>query len=291
MVKEFLVITASDFKYGDFLINHWLKSLKANVNLNKTDIAVLDYGLSPEQRIILRKENVRMVKCKKDGHIVNIRFRDLENFLKSSKYKQILSCDGGDIIFQKNIDSLFLLNPRKFKAAFENMPSKFIEYLIEQKPFNKDLEEKIIKTLKNKKIINGGLIIGPQKEFRELCGLMIKNIKNTQLYGPDQVILNYYLYKTGFVSLDSKFNYVIMNNEGLKVKEGVFYDKNNEEISVVHNAGGIDFLRAVRNFGYGQEYNQFSIMRYKIFRFLVKADLLKLPRLFLKFKNKLFTKH
>jgi hypothetical protein len=41
-MKPFAVVTASDLKYGDFLIEHWLRSLRENVRLDAIEIVVLD---------------------------------------------------------------------------------------------------------------------------------------------------------------------------------------------------------------------------------------------------------
>jgi len=45
-----LIATCSDARYGDFLLQHWLRSLQASVDLHDIDVAVLDYGLTPQQR-------------------------------------------------------------------------------------------------------------------------------------------------------------------------------------------------------------------------------------------------
>jgi len=45
-IMKNLFITCSDEKCANFIINHWLKSLKANVNLSNIDIVVIDYGLT-----------------------------------------------------------------------------------------------------------------------------------------------------------------------------------------------------------------------------------------------------
>ena len=97
--KRFLIITSSDAKYGNFLINHWLNSLKKCINKKEVQIVVLDYGLTKQQIKSLTNQQVKVITCKRDGHVVNIRFRDMLNFLMKNKFQQILSCDSGDIIF------------------------------------------------------------------------------------------------------------------------------------------------------------------------------------------------
>jgi hypothetical protein len=286
-MKKFVIISASDSNYGGFLINHWLKSLMDNVDLTLVDIAILDYGLNLEQIKKLKENKVKIIPCVRDGHVVNIRYRDMLKFLKNNKYEQILLCDGGDIIFQRDITPFFYKNKKAFKVTFENLKSNFVDYLFARHPFYQEFEEDIYKTLKDKKMINGGFIIGPYEKFNKLCGNMSKLIKNKNLYGPDQVILNYTLYKTGFVELDSSLNYVINNNTGFKVRNGVFLDKNNQIIFVVHNAGGFKFLRSVKNFGHGPGYNIINWPIYFLIRISIKLNIFSIPACFFSLKKKI----
>ena len=80
-MKRNVIITASDEKYGNFLINHWLKSLKENTDLENIDVFVIDYGLSNAQKDSLKSQDVKLYKGIRDGHIVVIRFRDIKNIL------------------------------------------------------------------------------------------------------------------------------------------------------------------------------------------------------------------
>ena len=45
-----VIVTSSDSRYGDFLVRHWGRSLKTNVDLRDIDVVVLDYGLTAIQR-------------------------------------------------------------------------------------------------------------------------------------------------------------------------------------------------------------------------------------------------
>src|SRR3989338_6029941 len=101
--KKFVIIGSSDSKYGDFLINHWLKSLKDNLNTKIIEIVILDYGLTEKQKKELILQNVKVIACKRDGHILNIRYSDMLSFLNKNKYEQVMACDSGDIIFNKEI--------------------------------------------------------------------------------------------------------------------------------------------------------------------------------------------
>jgi hypothetical protein len=287
--KPYTIITASDAKYGDFLINHWLHSLQDNVNCKKIDIIVLDYGLSEVQVKVLISKGVHVLKCKRDGHVVNIRYRDIFNLLKKHHYQQILLCDGGDIIFQTDISNLFEKYKNDYGAVCERTSyagDNMIEYALLHNSFPSSVAKDISFVLKNKKPINGGLILGPYEKIKKLCSNMNELILNKAIYGPDQVILNYTLYKEGFKELDSTYNYTIFNLKLLfYIKNGVFFE-NKKKIAIVHNSGGTDSVRIIKNFGYGPQYNRVKWLSYyafKIFYKLVNVNfILKMLRKILK---------
>jgi lipopolysaccharide biosynthesis glycosyltransferase len=267
-----LVVTACDAKYGDFLAEHWLASLDAHIDRAKVDVAVLDYGLTPQQKSRLISRGVKVIGCRRDGHIVNIRYRDMLKLLEKSSYEQVLTCDGGDIIFQDNIMPLFARQRGAFRAVCEDMSPPAIEYTLLQRSFSPSVAAKISGTLKNRKMINGGLVIAPAWRFKRLCRSMGEMITDKGLFGPDQVILNYILYKEGFVNLEKRFNFVLTTvKEGFTIKNGTFYLRNGEPITIVHNAGAHPLLRPIKNFGYGPTCNQFRPLAYYALRVLYKA--------------------
>ena len=88
MLKN-VVITCSNEKYGDFLVNHWLRSLKENVNLDNTDVVVIDYGLNLRQLNLLQQNNALIIRGSGSGHVVNLRFVDTGKFLKKQNFQII----------------------------------------------------------------------------------------------------------------------------------------------------------------------------------------------------------
>jgi len=263
MLKN-VIITCSNEKYGDFLINHWLKSLKDNVNLQNIDIVVIDYGLTDNQKQRLKEKNVAIFKGLKKYHIVNKRFFDARKFLSKNKYDQILFIDGGDTIFQEDITDVFNKDKNTFRVVPIGMEVLFFEWFIFDN-FEKKIKEKIWKIVKNKIVINAGVIFAPYHKFLSLCSDMEKLIKDKDAFGPDQIILNYYLYQKGFIFLDSKYNFMMSTEEkGFIVKKGIFYKHNREKITIVHNAGQMDFFRPINNFGYGKEFNQIKYVIYNV---------------------------
>ncbi|MEI6850252.1 MAG: hypothetical protein WCK29_04400, partial [archaeon] len=65
--KKYALITATDKKYSQFLINNWLKSLLANADLSETDIIIMDYGIPKKQKEYLNKKGIKLIPCKKRG--------------------------------------------------------------------------------------------------------------------------------------------------------------------------------------------------------------------------------
>ncbi len=264
--KRFLLSVASDKKYGDFLIEHWFVSLKSNVNLKDIDILVLDYGLSLAQRFYLEQHNVIVEKFPRDGHVVVIRFRDLGKFLETHFYEQILTTDGGDIIFQDDISHLYHENTDEYRAVCENLSPAF-EYFITEESFYKEDIKELKETLLFKKMINAGVILAPYEKMKYLCNIITTKTKDLNKFGPDQILLNYVLHKNGFIELESIYNFIpVTSLIDFTIKNGIFYDKNNKKIPIVHNAGNLNFFRAIDNFGYGPEHN------------LLKEDILKALR-------------
>ena len=261
-MKKFVIITACNYKYGDFLIEHWLKSLLDNIDTRLVDIIVLDYGLTEVQRKELKLKKVKVVLCKLDGHIVNIRFSDMRKFLEKNKYEQIISCDGGDIIFQKDITHLFSENKNEFRIVAEELRDPFMKQMLKRKPFNYELRKEILYILNNKKSLNAGFIIAPRKKSIDLCKFLEENTVKKEIFGSDQFLVNIYLYRNGFVDLGCDYNFIptIFKNK-FKIKEGVFLS-NGEPISIIHNAG--NWFRSLENFGYGKCHNHLKPFHYTI---------------------------
>jgi len=249
--KPYLITTSCDKKYGDFLIEHWFFSLQKNVDLSKIDILVLDYDLSKAQSFYLKNHNVLVKECKKDGHVVNLRFRDLLDFLNQNFYEQILMCDGGDIIFQADISFLFEENKDSFRAVCENVPP-FFDYFLRTSTFYRSKIRDIKELLSLKtRTINAGFIIAPYEKMKFLCSEFVSIVKNFSKFWTDQIVINYVFYREGFVELQEKYNFTLGTHcKEFEIKNEVFFSKEGDLIPVVHNTGWIDLFRPVKNFGF-----------------------------------------
>ncbi len=268
MAKPFVIYTASDKKYGDFLIDHWFTSLRENVELSQTDVRVLDYGLSTAQRYYLEHEGVGVRRCVKDGHVAVIRFRDLALDLENSSYQQILAVDGGDILFQEDISELFTANHDRFRAVNEDLISGF-DMLLREEYFARETIAAIRKATALRPQINAGFLLGPRKGFLSLCDQINRLVLDKTAFGPDQLVVNKVLNERGYVALPRDFNFVLATSrEKFFIENGVFYaEPSRRRIAVVHNAGNWKFLRPIEDFGYGADRNH------------VKRDVLRTLRL------------
>jgi hypothetical protein len=264
-----VIFTACDKKYGDFLINHWYRSLKENVELSNIDVVVLDYGLSDAQRRKLRN-SVILHKCKRDGHVTTIRFRDMFTYLSGHVYDQVLSIDGGDIIFQADISQLFEKDKTYFRGVYE-VYNQFIKIYATSLFFEKEIAAQIKNSLKDRSILNAGVVIGPYKKFLSLCEEYTRIIKDTTKYGPDQAAVHYIVHREGLKPLESKYNFILTTGKDkFKIKNSKFYNEDGELIPIVHNGGQLDQLRPIKNFGYGPKYNKLRPVVYRSLRWVHK---------------------
>jgi hypothetical protein len=204
-----IIITATDSKYGDFLIGHWLRSLKANSDLDHVDVLILDYGLTSSQARILKKENIILKRCKRDGYVVNLRLRDIADFFSGHKYERAICIDSGDVIFQEDVSPLFDRCREDILVFREETNIINFNKWFASGSFSPLREEEIRESLKDKKTINCGVIIGPVRKleclFKEAYSLIIDKEK----YGADQLAINYLLYRDGFKPLEGRYNFIL----------------------------------------------------------------------------------
>lgn len=265
-----VIFGATDLKYGDFTIKHWLKSLEENCNLSRTDVVILDYGMGKEQLAELKKTKAKVLKCKRDGMVTNIRFRDMAEYLRKHKYSQVLTTDAGDIIFQTDISTMFNKFKEEFRVVTEDYFMPF-DRVFTIGNFSFSTEKTIRKALKGKKMINCGVVFAPSGKFVKLCEEMDRMLLKKTGFGPDQIVSNFVMYRDGFKDIGKDYNFVLTSCESsFEIKDGKFHYPDGRLIPIVHNAGGTRYLRPVKNFGYGPEYNQLKYYTYKVFRKFLK---------------------
>ncbi len=271
-MKQHIIITSSDQKYGDFVIDHWLHSLTDNVNLERIDVGILDYGLSTAQRFYLKQHGVRLIPGKKDAHVTVARFRDAGTFLSSNIYDQVMFTDGGDILFQSDISHLFNQDKTAYRATTEGIKSAFTLF-VKDKFFSKKDTKVFYQSLLLNPMINAGVLLGSREKMLNLCKEVWKRIVDPSEFGPDQVVVNYILHRDGFVSLPPTYNFVISTMEDtVSVQDGIFKTSNGEIISIVHNAGNLSFFRPIEHFGYGKDRNLLKKNLYETLKQLHKTS-------------------
>jgi hypothetical protein len=250
-----VIVTCSDSRYGDFLVRHWGRSLKTNVDLRDIDVVVLDYGLTSAQRKGVEALGFQIRSGKRDGHVVNVRFRDTREWLKKSSYDQVLMIDGGDIIFQSDIRHLFERDKQQFRAACEDLLVPAFAQYISTEDFEPAVYQEIYSFLERRPLINCGLVLGPREKMIELCDVCCDKAMSLQRAGVDQMVTNYHLYRQGFVALAPRYNFVLISTRSkYKMWDGQFLDTEGRLIPVVHNAGM--GTRLFRDFGLGSSCNR-----------------------------------
>jgi hypothetical protein len=257
-----LIETYADHNRGDYLINHWFASLKANVELEDIDVVVFDYGLTKGQISQLRDLGIVVETRTRDGRISNIHYRDLAEYLHQHSYDQVLYSDCGDIIFQSDIRHLFESDKDAFRAACENVLNLRMQRITlginDLKRRSYVLLERLIR---NRPLANGGFILAPAAKMAGLWSEYSSLCDGCALHGTDQLIMNYVFYRDGFVRLPEEYNFVLITTRSrFRIERGRFYGPDGNLIPVVHNAGRFDWARSVAQFGYGSDRNQLKFV-------------------------------
>jgi len=256
------IITASNAKVGDFVADHWLRSLQDTNNLQNIDVIVFDYGLTHEQVKKLQTMGAIVLPGAKQYHIVNKRFFDAAAYLKKNPHDQVLFVDSGDVIFQGDLTPVFTTHTDSFRVAPLGKRILFYKWFVFNH-FEREVKREIWRVIRNKPVINAGVIFAPAKKFIELCDEMFRLIRDKEEFGPDQIIVNYHLYRDSVKFIDSKYNFMMSTSyAGFRLRKGVFYKLSGEKIVIVHNAGQMDIFRPIKNFGYGESYNQIKHIMY-----------------------------
>lgn len=252
-----VIITSSDARYGDFVIDHWHRSLCEHVDLQEVDVVVLDYGLNEGQRGRLESAGVLLHHCQLDGNITNIRYRDMADFLASKNYDQVFAVDGGDIIFQSDIRHLFEQDKGTFRGVCEERDIPFHDLILPQKDMDREVYRQMFDFLKGKPTVNGGVLFGPASKFEEMWKEFQRHCHSFNVFGTDQLVVNNFVYRNGFTQLDKKYNFAIVTMKTqFQIRQGVFYDLGGDPIPVVHNAGMNSSTRCIHKFGYGKDRNK-----------------------------------
>jgi hypothetical protein len=245
-----------------------MKSLVSNVNLSNIDVIILDYGLSPDVKEALKRDGAIIHPCHKNGAIPTVRFLATISLIRDSDYEQVMTCDGGDMIFQQDISHLFEQDKDSIRAACEGLSSPFGIYL--KRSVSKENASRIKHATRGKEMINSGFIIAPKDKFvRFLEETKTLVLRNT--WGVEQPIFNYIFYRDGFVELPCGYNFAIGSSVvPYKIKDSQFYFADGKLIPVVHNIGRMNWFRAINNFGYGPGKNHINFLKYVAVRTLFR---------------------
>lgn len=259
MGGEYLILTASNERIEQFLIEHWLRSLVENVRLSNVDVVVLDFGLTSSAVRKLSDKGVLVVEAaRREGLVNNLRLLAARDLLvkRSHEYRQILMCDGGDLIFQADISEVFETCPDRFRAVRERI-SPNMDLLVKQEDVRVDISE-VRRVVTKKPLFNVGFMVSPVDVFVRIVDELESLVLNWNRWGLETVLLNYLVERSGLLcELDAGYNFIpVTAVEHYWVEESKFWFRDRQLIPVVHNAGGSRLLRPIRDFGYGTGRNK-----------------------------------
>ncbi len=253
-MKPHVLFTASDAKYGDFLIEHWFASLREHADLSRIEVVVLDYGLSLAQRHYLAQNGVQVAPCIRDGHVAIVRFRDMAAFLEQHSFAQAILSDSGDIIFQDDIAPILDRAPDRYRGVTEDLRPPFGVFLTDEF-FAKEDRRRIRQLLRDAPMVNAGFILGPASLMAALGREVDQVLLSKDRFGPDQLVVNAVFRREGYQELPRDYNFVVATARALlDIRDGRIY-ADGRLVPVVHNSGNLRFLRPLENFGYGPDHN------------------------------------
>lgn len=256
MSQKHAIFTASDANCVDFLIHHWLKSLRDNVDLYSIDVIVLDYGFSERQRSEIESAAAVCRQCQKGGLVNNIRFRDMAAVLRDGDYDQAVMIDAGDVIFQADISQLFEQHKDRFRATCTEVDASIHRRFAQRGDFHPDQWSTMLKSITGKPMVDASNIFAPSQKLIDLWNAYERTARGFDCFGSEQLFLNWYLHQCGFIRLPAKYHFSFtMAKERFSIRDGVFYDAKGEVILVAHNSGRSDESRLIAEFGYGPNRN------------------------------------
>ncbi len=254
--KGYLIITAANKATESFLIVHWLRSLQTTTDQTHIDIVVLDYGLSKRAKETLKQYSVMIIPYTRDGHIVNSRLRDAAEYIQANEatYAQVLFIDSGDVIFQSDITPIFQTDTKNIRIASQNMPIDIL-YLFSRGAFSASTYMRMLRVVLGRPVLNAGVIVAPPGKMKMLLQEAYGCITNTQKFLTDQMGINYILHRDGYSPLSELYNFMkLFSARSVRREHGILKTAEGVTIPIVHNCGGVSYLRAFRNFGYGPQF-------------------------------------
>lgn len=242
------VITCIDENYEENLEFDFLETLR-NVALYQGEIIVIDYGMSDTRKKRIQvKYNVKVYSFKKTMSVFALRNRDIPIVIGklSENISNVMIIDSGDIWFQKPITPIFDNTKAKVGCVEETIFFGQHEWTMEGLAnLNENLSSSILDVTNGKPIMNAGMVCGPKIIVNNLIKSIYDHILSAgmEFFGIDQLFFNYELYKmnTNIVKLNHEFNFVIIThkNEFYEIN-GKIFDKDMNQVTVAHNAGGVD---------------------------------------------------
>ena len=309
------LITYVDDKFVENLEEDFFPTLRGPAKYGGP-VYVIYYGKNKESiKKISRKCGAEIVYSKNNLTVPNQRNTDIAKLLDNlpGRISHVL-CIDADVWFQGPIDEIFKLsyNSYGFVEELENAEGNFNLGCINQIE-NEEIRKKFLARASSFKLVGSGMIAGKKEEVKKIVeGIScITQDISQDFFGLDQTVFNYVIRQDGKgINLPQKYDFSLESNPNqFYIKDGLFYDQNNQLILLVHNSGsstrlfpkGRKSMKLIpmfhKNFpgefwGITAFFNpadfKNKIKNYKIFREKSKKQGLKLLTVELAFGNKKF---
>jgi len=247
------MVTYCDKNFEWNLLNDFILTLY-NEGRYDGDLIVIDYGLNKEVVDIIEEKysKVKIIKKEQNKSVHSECHKHFSEILTEHKeYTHAMVIDAGDVWFQKQFDEIF------------SICDDYIGYTIESEICtekwtltkimdieNVKLKKDILSCLYEKKLISGGMFIGPSRKLINMFNEIYQHINliNQDYFGVDMVASNYVIRRNiangaTFIELPITYDYAVITNKYQSFYEGrLILDKYKNKVKIAHNCGGSNRL-------------------------------------------------
>jgi len=239
-----IVMTCSDEKHFKGLDTQFLPSLRETAKFTGL-VAVIDYGMTAEQKMRLKKHDVAVYAAKRQSNIIIPvqRLADYARVLGRSyaAHDRVSLLDSSDVHFQGPLTELFQKD--NMVASPEVNPTRIGDNGSMKRWAHGQFGVRILQDLAQKPIINGGMIYGSVEMIRRYCEWAFTQCtqgKFRKFGGADQWILTWAavenIWPIEYAGME-KWNYTLccVNPD---YRGGKVFDKGGGVPAVIHKNGG-----------------------------------------------------
>lgn len=243
--KNTAIITYIDDNFSENLEYDFLETLFQRAHY-QGKLIVIDYGVNDLAKERMRgRFPVEFYKSNKIMPVFSNRYKEIPHIIDQldQNITHVMTIDGGDVWFQTSIHKIYEICEKRIGLVKETTvigEDDFTNRCIEMmKP---EYQKELLSVIGGKVLRNSGVICGPREQMKQYINRIFKDMQrcHTEFFGIDQLYANYEYYQLPEemrVDISNLYNYVLKLYE-YHVVDNLFYNINDELVSVVHNAGG-----------------------------------------------------